>query len=220
MSTLDQFFEPPQSFKTTHPTLLWLDELLEEHPDERPLIKFERPWDGFVFAQAWLTLLFPRVAGRDRRAPVRQPWDKSYDDGLLDRGIRAEDREQEAARFALGMAKDFETIELRVGKDYFSSLLVYCLRGNALGGLPAVRAILSRVTTLEPSMESESSHTQVREAERVLSARGRRLAGELKYPREEAEEILGAAIARCLDERFHVTLREHLGMGTRPRKAR
>lgn len=212
MSTLDRFFLTPQSPKTTHPTLLWLDEWIEEHPEERPEVHFERPSDGFVFAQTWLTLVFPKVTGRDRRSPVREPWDKSYDDGLLARGIRAQDQEQESARFALGMVKDFEPIELRVGKDYFSSLFVYCLRRTPLGAMAAVQTALARVTEYRPHLESQNSLDRLAETERVLAARGQLLMNELKYPRAEAEKILGGAIARYLDERFHIGLRDRLGM--------
>lgn len=212
MSNLDQFFQASKPRQTTHPTLLWLDELLEEHPEERPQVQFDRAWDGFVFAQAWLTLVFPKVAGRDRRPPVREPWDKSYDDGLLVRSIQAQDSEQESARFALGMVKDFESIEIRVGKDYFSSLLVYCLRRTPLAALPPVRDALKQTRPIEPHLESQNSLDRLAETEGVLKARGQMLTNALKYPRDVAEEILGNAIARYLDERFHISLRAQLGM--------
>lgn len=212
MSDLDPFFQAPKSRQTTHPTLLWLDELLEEHPEEHPKVQFERPSDGFVFAQAWLTLVFPKVAGRVRRPPVREPWDKSYDDGLLARSIQALNHEQESARFTLGMVKDFEPIEIRVGKDYFSLLFVYCLRRTPLEALPPVRAALEKVRPIEPHLGSQNSFDRLAETEGVLKARGQMLTNALKYPRDVAEEILGNAIAGYLDERFRIGLRARLGM--------
>jgi hypothetical protein len=213
MSDLDRYFQSARPGNTTHPMLLWLDEWLGEHPTERPRVQFERPFDGFVFGQAWLTLVFPKLPGRERHVPVREPWDKSYDDGLLARHIQAVDRKQESARFALGMIKDFEPIELRVGKDYFSTLFVHCLRISPLGSMREVKSALAKVTAYRPLLESQRSADSLRETERVLAARGQVLTLELKYPRAEAEEILGAALAAYLDERFHIRLRRHLGMG-------
>src|SRR5262249_53584519 len=140
-------------------------------------------------------------------------WDDDLNTGLIQLGVRAVHPKQEAERFALGLRAALRKAEREFGDGYFNAVLVELLRDSDLTGYPVIADILQYASAPRPSREGKGldRYNLCREMmAAAISGRARELTVALKYPQEEAKQILVSALAHYLDERFSVSSRRRL----------
>lgn len=207
IKTLDDLFGSNGEDKTAHPRLRRWRKI---HAEGRYEFKLEihRDWDGLTYepARMFVTLT---AAGVDS-PPEEMLWDDGLNQGLVELGVRASDKDTEVVRYALALRDAFEVIYVRSGLDYFRDALVEHLQGHPLSDDPTLKNALDKIHAYKtyPSRSSE----QVREAvEGVVISKARELADKLRYTREESVEILARALAQYLSEIYHLRSLGKLG---------
>ena len=211
MTRLDDFFQRPTD-SLPHPRLRnWKTRL--DQGGTTATVEVFRPETDLGQSQPEMNLQFTE---NGKLLPLETvPWDDDLNAGLIQLKVRAANPEQEAERFALGLRAAMRKAEREFGDGYFNSVLVEFLKDSELTRYPAISDVLQYAYANRPYREGRAldRYNLCREMiNDAISGRARELAGPLRYPQQEAKDILVAALARYLDERFSVSSRRRLGL--------
>lgn len=171
-------------------------------------VEVRRSREGLVTLPAELYVCITRPQGKS--VTEREPWEYGLDLALVGDGVRATDRTNEGKRFALLLRELLRPIETRFGTGFFNGVFVELVRSSGLDQHEVLARVLKDVNArpIRDRREKEDCAARIRAA---LSQCATWLTCSLRYPREEAEDILASAVAEYLDERFSVTNRKLLG---------
>jgi hypothetical protein len=200
----------PASGEPPHPILRKWEFKRAQPGVEKLTVQFWRERDGLTFRPAELHVRFVDAAGRDQAEPDSQLWDRRLDAWLIRRGAKAEPEPNEAERFGYALQDRFSEAIEQVGDGYFNAVLAEFLRQDELGALPNVAEKLKDVRENNP-YRSKSRDDCKAMIEAAIMSVGRDLTGPLAYDDKAATQVLGAALAYFLDERFGLTNQRMLG---------
>ncbi len=141
-------------------------------------------------------------------------WDDELNAVLIEKAVRAVDAEQEATRFSLGLRAAFQRAGRDFGDGYFNSVLFNVLKESGLDQHPLIAPLFEFNSIFNPESRDQTGryircHGMI---ESAIRGRAHELADSLKYPLDEAKEILVAALADYLDRRFSVSIRRERGL--------
>jgi hypothetical protein len=209
MTTLDSFFSKPAAM--LHPRLRrWADE--RKNPDSSTSIELEvySPESEFGRSSAEMHLRFFKDGQLADSMDV--PWNDELNANLIHSlPVKAADLEQEAIRFSLGLRAGFRRVEREFGDGFFNSVLIDLIREIDLADQPRIKELLQYISVLEPHRDGLSYRTCRDMIGDAISGRAQELE-KLEYQRDKAKDILIAALARYLDERFSVGSRRRMGL--------
>ncbi len=174
---------------------------------------FDRERDGLSFRPASLTILFFAKGSTQPADDLKVEWDARLNLFLVERGIRAEDQEQEARRLALALKADLSSAEMKYGDGFFNSVLFQYLREHELAAREPIKSTMAATHALEPSF-TEAYHDCSAFIDQTLKDWTQRLNGQLGYEKAQTVQVLVAGVNEYLDERFSVTNRRMLGFGS------
>ncbi|MEO5727812.1 MAG: hypothetical protein ABI134_04740 [Byssovorax sp.] len=137
-------------------------------------------------------------------------WEPELEGWLIDEeNARASTHENEKVRFSLLLKPALRPILIRYGDGYFNSVLIAGLRNGPFREHSEVADMLRNIHENQPGGDSRFDCQQLIDHE---FARAAQLLLKLyASDRSTAEDILGGAIARYLDDRFSVTNSRLLG---------
>ena len=210
MTTLDEFFEQPADLR--HPRLHnWKVRL--EQPRTSATLEVSRQETEFGQARPQMHVQF-REDGQ--LLPLETiPWDDYLNSGLLRLRVRAVSPEEEAKRFALGLRAALRMAEREFGDGYFNAVLVALIKDSDLTNHAPIAEVMKYACANAPHREGGAydRYTICRELiAEAIGGRAKELKDVLGYSPAEAKDILVAALARYLDERFSVSSRRALGL--------
>ncbi|MBI4817475.1 MAG: hypothetical protein HY791_14535 [Deltaproteobacteria bacterium] len=172
----------------------------------KPYVRFARDRDGLVYREARLFVVIEPEVCDDMR------WNPDLNLALIHDKFRAQTRDNEGERFGFMLDDALRPAEVRYGDGFFNIVLQDFLRDEGFDDLPAVAAKLKRIYR-SSAVYSQAPAMECREKiSGALSECGELLTDSLEYAEDEAEPILAAAIAYYLDDRFHLTNQELLGL--------
>jgi hypothetical protein len=209
MTTLDDFFNKPT--ESLHPRLRNWKTRLEA--GNSATLEVYRPETELGQSEPEMNLQFTK--GGDQLPLETVPWDDELNAGLIQLGVRAHSPDQEAERFALGLRGALRKAEREFGDGYFNAVLVELLKDSELARYAEIAEVLKHAHANRPYREGEAFDRYIFCRERIadaISGRARELTGPLNYSKEEAKQILVAALARYIDDRFSVSSRRRLGL--------
>jgi hypothetical protein len=212
MSDLEDYFRPHTIDPYNHPLLRGIDEGAK-HPDvKRIVVEILRPRDVLGFKPAKLYLHLLGDEGQDVEPYQKEDWDVALNTALVKRKIRAISPDNEKVRFTLGLRAALQFPETRFGDGYFNAVLVHLIVNSPFARHPSVAPILQFV--YKNGVETSSrKYAECRGLiDDAIRGRALELVELLGYGIPEAEEILAAAVAGYLDERFSVTNRKIMGL--------
>jgi hypothetical protein len=169
--------------------------------------RLDRERDGLVFKVARL-FLFIRNRGKDVDV-LDAPWNQALHDWLVREKVPAETPQNEAERFGFALKDKFAPIELRFGDGFFSAVLVHFLRDQGFDEAKSTKEMLGRI---HESHGARGEHATI--CAEMIDDAITATADDLKrlgYPEGAREDVLAAAIAYYLDERFSITNGRLLG---------
>ena len=211
MTMLDDFFA--ETTESLDPRLRAWKTLLDE-PGTSATMEVVRSDTGLGQSQSDMDLLLTKN-GIKQQFLDSFSWDDDLNSGFIKLGVRAVSVQNEAERFALGLRAAMRKPQRDVGDGYFNAVLVDLLKDSDLIRYPAIAEVLDHATPNPPHREHRplDRYTICRGLiAEAISERARELTKSLGYTQEEAKEILVAALARYLDERFTVSSRRRLGL--------
>jgi hypothetical protein len=199
----NRFFD--EETAAEHPTArAWLERIRQ---GQRHTFTLWRKRDGLVFKPAKIYMTFETPGGTVRE---NDDWDIDLEESLLRAGVRAESPENEAQRFSLLLRQAFSELEIRFGPTFFEAALLEVVRTEFSNHQP-VAELLTRLPA-DRAWHEGRGYTDCKEAlDAVFRRAAQTLTKALRYERAQAEDILAAAVAHYLDERFRVTERKLLG---------
>jgi len=174
--------------------------------DDVPQLVIERDRIALGFEPARIRLIFPV---QDRI--YEEQWSADLNQALIVEEIKAVDAENESVRLTLALESAFESVRVRFGEGFFSSVLVRVVRESPFASLPRFVEILPNcpVNTIDDDDRSyDDCRAMILE---ILRERLGELTDVLNYGQAAAESILADALAEYLDERFTVTDRRRMG---------
>lgn len=199
------FTSPPKSYD--HPKLrAWKSRI---RGATRYYVELVRPRNGLFFGPARLYFTTEQADGRIDADDAA--WDEDLNDALIRERIKAEDTENEGARFGYMLIARFQPLIIRYNDGFFNAVLcAYLADLPEYANDEKVSSMLSAIGPQYKPSEGEAAQDCRDELEGVLQ----RCANELKslgYDPQEGTQILNAALAHFLDERFNVSNRKALG---------
>ncbi|WP_437955923.1 hypothetical protein WME76_31205 [Sorangium sp. So ce119] len=204
----NRFFDVPEEEKEVHPTArAWLSRIRE---GQKATFTLWRKRDGLIFKPAKIYLAFDTPRGQEIQ---HDDWDVDLNEALVRAGVRAGDVPNEAHRLTMMFRFWFSKPEERFGPGFFEAVLVEILREPPLSGQEVIAGVLRRIHVDQPNRDGYGYGDCKDAIEQILRSAARSLVQDLKYPQPQAEVILAEALARYLDERFHITERQMLGWG-------
>jgi hypothetical protein len=175
---------------------------------DKLLVEIHRPQAAAVFAHTELVVL--RWENGKEQPPQQFEWDDELNAGLIALEVRANDLQQEAIRFSLGIRAALRKVERRYGDGYLNAVLVDLIDESDLSRGGEIAAVRKSVKVNPP--ERSGSYTACRELiANEIGGRAAELRDKLAYQPEEIKVVMEKAIATYLDERFSVTSRRQLG---------
>lgn len=175
-----------------------------------------RERDFLSFGPASLAISFLDAAGTDLQSPDEIEWDSRLNDELLRLGVRAVSPENEIRRFGLVLRDRLAEPEERFGDGYFNAVLIEYLEGSPFAALPMIAEKLASISTYRASRDGRA-YEECSDAIEAVFVRCARDLTALDYEQADAIDILSAALATYLDERFSITTRKLLGFDDAPR---
>lgn len=172
-------------------------------------VEVTREREAFGFGPAKIVVDFLDAAG----TLVRQDdadWDLALDTWLVEQGACAISPDNERLRTSLRLRRRLQPLLRELGDSYFNSLLVRVLKDGPYADHPEVGPLLARIHRGAGAPQGDVSRATDFDA--VLTALAQELVApeRLKYPVDEATEILAGAVAMYLDERFSLSERQRL----------
>jgi hypothetical protein len=135
-------------------------------------------------------------------------WDLALDRWLVEQGAKATSAEAEVLRTAIRLKAYMEPVFQPYGEGVVNDQLYGLMKHGPLSDHPAM-VKLCKLSNARPRQNLPFNDEKTRELaaniDEVLAGLAGELTRDLKYPRPEAEHILGDAVAQYLDERFHLT---------------
>jgi hypothetical protein len=215
MSVLEGYFRQKADETYDHPLLRIVDEAAKHSEVKRVAVEVLRPRDALGFKSPKLYLHLLGEAGQEVQHDQKKDWD-DWDDALntalVKRRIRAVSADNEKVRFALGLRAALQAPETRFGDGYYNAVLVHHIVNSPFARHPAVESVLMHVyrNSIDPSFRTYAECRGL--IDTAFRGRAMELVENLGYDIPEAEEILAAAVAQYLDERFSVTNRRIMGL--------
>jgi hypothetical protein len=204
MATKNRFFDTESD--EVHPTArVWLERI---RSGQKATFTLWRKRDGLIFRPAKIYMTFETPSGKERD---HDDWDVDINEALVREGVRAESDSNEAQRLSLMFRYWFSKPEERFGPGYFEGVLVQVLTSPEFSGQATVAATLAQIH-VTPPLRGNNAYTDCENLiESIIKAAAASLTQDLRYPVSQAERILAEALAKYLDERFHITERRMLG---------
>jgi len=204
MSATNKYFDTPPA-APEHPKIrAWSG---WRATSQRVELEVRRPREGFAFRAPRMYVTFYAADGTSRQDETE--WELELDTWLLEQHVKARDVVNETLRFALRFKAAFRPIAIRFGDGFFNSVLVYQLRGGPLGNTEPLAGLLGEIHEYKAAGGSRYDCEQLIDFEITVAAQA--LLSLYDNDRTAAENILIAALAQYLDERFHITERRQLG---------
>ncbi|HRC56872.1 MAG TPA: hypothetical protein PKU97_13160 [Kofleriaceae bacterium] len=201
------FTSPPKSYD--HPKLrAWKSRIPGA---SRYYVELVRRPNGLFFDPARLYFITEQADGPTNADDAA--WDEDLNEALIRERIKARDPENEGARFGYMLIARFQPLIVRYNDGFFNSVLWHYLQGQPEYASDAqVKSMLDAVGRQYRAFQGEAAQDCQDEIEGVLQRCAKDLLT-LGYGPEEGTQILNAALARFLDERFNVSNRKALGLG-------
>ena len=212
MPRLDSYFRDDATTQDDHPLLRFLTQKEAEPEFHEAKVEVVRPRAPLGHRPAKLYLHFYAKSGGETESPHPEEWDDELNTALVQRRVKAISVENEKVRFSLGLRAALQQAEDRFGDGYYNGVLVHHISNSPFEDNVAVADVLSHVyrNGIDPSFRS---YLECREMiDGAIRGRAKELTKSLGYDLHEAEDILAAAVAQYLDERFSVTNRKALGL--------
>ncbi len=201
----DASAEPP-----LHPRIKAWKAYRKQTGVDRVVVEVKRDRDGLNLLPA---RLFVSFLGKNREL-IRldeAPWEAELDSWLIDEEkAPAVSVENEKLRFSLLLKPEMRPIVTRYGDGYFNAVLMVVLQDGPFSTHPEVAAVTPYVHENQPAGGSKQDCQEL--IEHVFTLFAKKLLALYGGNREVAEDILGGAIARYLDDRFSVTNSKILGL--------
>jgi hypothetical protein len=177
---------------------------------ERVGVEVKRDRDGLNLLPARLFVSF--FGKNDELVRLDEaPWEPELDNWLIDEDkARAVSVENEKLRFSLLLKPEMRPIVARYGDGYFNAVLMAVLQDGPFSTHPEVAGVIPYIHEGQPAGGSKQDCQEL--IEHVFSVFAGRLLALYGGDRDTAEDILGGAIARYLDDRFSVTNSKILGL--------
>jgi len=212
MTVLGGYFRQQVDETYDHPLLHSVDEAKQRPEVKRVVVEVLRPRDVLGFKPAKLYLHLLGEAGQDIQPYQTEDWDDALNAALVRRGIRALSADNEKVRYTLGLRAALQAPETRFGDGYYNAVLVHYIVNSPFAGHPTVESILKYVYRNGVDTSFRSYPECRGSIDNAIRGRAMELVENLRYDIPEAEEILAAAVAQYLDERFSVTNRRIMGL--------
>jgi hypothetical protein len=136
------------------------------------------------------------------------PWTQELEEFLLfERPTRMESLEEERERFAMILGNNLRTAESQFGRDFAQAVFVDLLKDHPDYHL---EGLIAKSPTPTPNRSSDSYFACQKLLEHSIQGLQNTAILGLKYSSAEALALIGAALSIVLDDRFHISLREHL----------
>lgn len=207
MAPLDTLFAKRDADPYHHPLLRFLDAPAPK-PD-KVRVEMVRPRDVLGYKAA--TIYVHWAAGGVDQPPQPYPWDGELNAELVRRNVRSVSPEAEAVRFGLALRDAFKRPEARFGDGFFNAVLVEVVRELGFPAFEEVDAVLKHIATHAPH-KGGNGFADCREIiVGIISTRAAELVDLLGYSQGDAKNVLAAAMAQYLDDRFSVSNRIRLG---------
>lgn len=203
--TTSYFDKPPR--KVEHPRLYAWNSYESEPEVKSIAVSLHRPREAFGWGPATLHVFFEgggRLLHNDSA-----PWDLDLDRWLVEHHAKARTREAEVTRTAIRLKAYLEPVFQPLGEGYANALIIHVVKAGPLASDPSVHDLLAKHRENRP-YDGGKLAEYFKSVENVFRGIAGELTQELEYPREEAERLLGDAVAQYLDERFHITERVRL----------
>ena len=212
MSVLDSYFRHQIAETCGHPLLRVVESAAKRPEVKRIAVEVVRPKDLLGFKPATIYLHLLGESGEDVQPCQKEDWDDLLNTALIEGGIRAISLENEKLRFSLGLWAALQVPETRFGDGYYNGVLVHHIAHSPFVRYPEVESVLKHIYRdgIDPSFRTYAECRDQIDA--AIGGRARELAEELKYQIPEAEQVLAAAVAQYLDERFSVSNRKLMGL--------
>jgi hypothetical protein len=211
MTTFDDIFAAGPD-ASSHPKLrFWKQRQAQPDVSDVRCEVIRQPRDVLGYKPAKLYVHFYGPGGAELQCDETD-WDDALNAGVVGLGVRAVSEGNEALRFSLALRAAFRPAERRYGDGYFNAVLVEWVRTSSFAQAEPVRELLANVHANPPYRGDGGSYESCRDlVQTAVRGRAMELTGCLRYPREEAEGILAAALAQYLDERFSVSIGRAFG---------
>lgn len=171
-------------------------------------VEIRRERDALTYLPPRLFLFFYDLEGKVIRMD-EAPWEIELEEWLIDeRKIKAIDTDNEKLRFSLLLKPALRPILIQFGDGYFNAVLVEMLRAEKFHNHPEVANMLKGIYRSNPQAASYKD-CQAR-IEYEFTGLWKKLKA-LYDDDDYADDVLGGAIARYLDERFSITSSRELG---------
>jgi hypothetical protein len=209
MSTSNKYFDSPAP-RPEHPRVRAWRSYRKAPAVHHVGVEVLREREGLTVLAARLFVSFYREDGEIARQD-EAPWEPELEAWLIDEEkARASTIENEKLRFSLLLKPALRPILVRYGDGYFNSVLIAGLRAGPFRDHAEVADMLRHIHENQPAGESRLDCQQLIDHEFASAAQ--RLLKLYDGNRAAAEDILGGAIARYLDDRFSVTNSRLLGL--------
>lgn len=210
MATPDDIFAPAGPDASSHPKLRFWKQR-KAHPEVSDVrCEVRRPRDLLGYKPAKLFVHFYAHGEKELQCDETD-WDDDLNAGLVALEVKAIDENNEAQRFSLALRAALRPAERRYGDGFFNAVLVEWIQESQFAQTVPVQEVLAHVHANRPYRDG-GSYEYCRDLVRtVIRARALELTEKLHYPREDAQNILAAALAQYLDERFSVSVGRALG---------
>ncbi len=195
-----------------HPKLRFWTGQRDAHPERVYRLELLRPRQGLTFGPARLYVHVFDEAGTEVQAPDEMMWEPDLDEAFIQAGFRGLDEKNEILRFSLALKTSFSKPERRYGEGYFNSVLHQWVSRSPFG--PRLRPILDEIHAGN-ALEGRDTYTDCRDQiQAAMEKRADDLTERLRWDQAAAAAILREALGAYLDERFNITNRRALGLGS------
>lgn len=210
MPTFDRYFRSQPEAAKNPKVRFWQS---MQKKGARLQCELVRERDGLSFGPARLYVSFLDAQGEDMQTPDEVDWDSRLNDELLRIGVRAASDENEIKRFGLVLRDRLEEPEERFGDGFFNAVLIEYIDESPFAEEPAISEKRRLIQSYRAHREGRSFAECNDAIEAIVVSCARELM-ELYGDQRRAERILASALAEYLDERFSITNRQILGLGS------
>ena len=208
MSTPNKYFDSPTQ-RPEHPRVRAWRSYRKDPSVHYVEVEVRRKREGLFVLPARLFVFFCSEDGEVVRTD-ETAWESELESWLIDKEkARAATIDNEKLRFSLLLKPALRPIPVRYGDDYFNSVLVTGLKEGPFGTHTEIVDVLRDIHEYPPAGGSLLDCQELIDFEFATMAK--RLLELYDDDRATAEDILGGAIARYLDDRFSVSDRRQLG---------
>lgn len=176
-----------------------------------------RERNGLSFGPTRLFVSFLDEHGGDIQSPDEIDWDAHINDELLRMGVRATIEKDEVLRFSLVLRDRLAEPEGQFGDGFFNAVLIEHIDEKHLSEEPVIHQKRALIREYKASRDGRSYYDCVAAIDAILVRCGQELMKLYADP-QQVKRIFAGAVAEYLDERFSVTNRQILGLGSTGRR--